>query len=204
MPELRRIVMLRHGETDGESSVRFHGATDVPLSEEGRAHMRQARDALANEWFDLLVASPLRRSWESARIVCGGQAPVRIEPDFREIDFGRWEGLTLEEIQQRDPILFGDWQARAQGFAFPGGEKRADFVARVEAGLERVLASGARSALLVLHKGPIRAIAEKLLGEALPGDQPGLGCAVSLSRGADGRWQPGRRSSNPPGLASSS
>jgi broad specificity phosphatase PhoE len=198
--ELRRLVMLRHGETEGNSSVRFHGSGDVPLSDEGRAHMRRAAHALATEWFDLVVASPLRRSWEGARIVAGG-APLRVEEGFREVDFGRWEGLTAEEIQRSDPVLYNDWQERAPGFEFPDGELRAHFTERVERGLERVLESGAKSALLVLHKGPIRTIAAKLLGEELPKGEPGLGEFVDLYRNADGHWHRGRPSSDPPALA---
>jgi broad specificity phosphatase PhoE len=196
MTPLHRIVLVRHGETDGNSSVRFHGSGDVELSEAGRDHMRRVGQGLAGEWFDLVVASPLRRSWEGARIVAAG-APVRVEADFREIDFGRWEGLTAEEIEASDPILYRDWQERVPGFEFPGGETRKSFLERVHRGVDALLASGARSALLVLHKGPVRAIAARLLGEELPPGEPGLGESVSASRGASGRWHLGRRGSDP-------
>ena len=97
MSNLRRLVLIRHGETTGQSSIRFHGSSDVALSDEGRVQMREAARGLRTEVFDLIVASPLRRSWESARILSGG-APVRLEPDFREIDFGRWEGIPWKSV----------------------------------------------------------------------------------------------------------
>ena len=123
MRRMRRLVLVRHGETEGESSVRFHGCSDVDIDAQGREQMRRAAKQI-RRIPALVVASPLRRAWRSAEIVARG-APVRLEPDFREIDFGRWEGLTLEEIRQRDPILFEDWQKRAPGFEYPGGEPRA-------------------------------------------------------------------------------
>jgi broad specificity phosphatase PhoE len=199
MSRLRRIVLIRHGETVGDSSVRFHGSSDVELSEEGRSQMRQASRGLRCEAFDLVLASPLRRSWEGAWIVAGG-SPVRLESDFREIHFGRWEGMTKEEIEASDPVLFKEWQERAAGFEFPGGELRGEFQTRVLRGLERLERGGAASALIVTHKGTIRAIAEKLLGEPLEEGAPALGTAVDLSRSPDGRWLRGRRGSNPPGL----
>ena len=199
MSRLQRIALLRHGQTEGNSRERFHGAGDVALSREGQAEMRAAGAALAREWFDLVVASPLQRSWQGAVIVTGGSAPVRIEPEFREVHFGRWEGLTAKEIEEQDPILYREWQ-EGRDFVFPGGERRSDFQARVECGLARVLATGARSALLVLHKGPIRAIARKLVGEALPPGQPALAECLFLARSAAGRWHLGLRGSNPPGL----
>jgi probable phosphoglycerate mutase len=188
--------MLRHGETVGNSSVRFHGAGDVPLSDEGRSQVRAAARGLRQEVFDLVAASPLRRSWEAALLVAGG-APVRIEEGFREIHFGRWEGLTAAEIERRDPVHYREWRERAPGFEFPGGEIRAEFRARVGAAFDQIAASGAKGALLVCHKGVIRAIAERLLGQPLPDDEPQLAGAVGLSRGASDAWVLGRRGSEP-------
>jgi broad specificity phosphatase PhoE len=193
---LRRLVMLRHGETVGNSSVRFHGAADVPLSESGRAQMLAAARALRQECFDLVVASPLRRSWEAAALVAGG-APVRIEDGLREIDFGRWEGLTSEEIERRDPVLHREWRARVPGFEYPGGELRAQFRARVMQAFARIEATGAEGVLLVGHKGVIRTLAESLLGAPLADGEPDLACAVGLSRDPAGAWFAGRRSSEP-------
>jgi broad specificity phosphatase PhoE len=199
MSKLRRIVMIRHGETVGNSSVRFHGSGDVALSDAGREQLRRTARRLRGENFDAVVASPLRRSWEGAAIVAGA-APVRLESDFREIHFGHWEGMTAEDIRASDPVLYEDWQAKAKGFEFPGGEPRAEFRARVERGLDRLLQSGATAALLVVHKGIIRTIAETLLGSAIEEGQPELGGLVSLSLRPDGSWTPGRRSSDPAAL----
>ena len=196
---MRRIVMIRHGETVGESSIRFYGSTDVELSKTGEDQMRAARAVLDGERFDFYVASPKQRSWKSAQIV-SNSAPVRLESDFREIHFGRWEGLTREEIQAEDPVLAEDWISGAAIFEYPHGEPRAEFRARVEAGLERLLASSGNSALLVLHKGVIRIIHEKLTGSVLEEGQPDLGCVVELTQKLDGSWAAGRSSSNPAGL----
>ena len=196
MSQLRRLVLVRHGETVGESSVRFHGVSDIELSDEGRAQMHEARWRLRKEVFELAVASPLRRAWEAAHILVGG-AEVQLDGGLREVNFGRWEGLTAEEIQARDPVLYEDWRARVRDFNYPGGERRADFRERVEGSLERIASSGVANVLVAAHKGVIRVIAEKLLEEPLPEGEPALGAVVSLSRGAKGRWHLGRRGSNP-------
>lgn len=193
---MRRIVLIRHGETAGESKIRFHGSMDVELSEEGKAQMRAARAKLDGERFDLVVASPLKRAWCGAWVL-GAGAPVQLESDFREIHFGRWEGLTREEIKATDPILFEDWEKRAAGFEYPNGEKRAVFDARIEAALQRLIARPENSALVVIHKGVIRTIAEKLTGCTLEAERPELGGIVEITRGADGKWFLGKNSSNP-------
>jgi broad specificity phosphatase PhoE len=187
MSRLRRIFLVRHGETDGESSIRFHGSTDVDLSAEGREQVARAGHQVRRQPIDLVIASPLRRSWKAAWIV-GGGAPVRLERDFREVDFGRWEGLTMEEIQARDPDLCREWISGADGFGYPEGESREGFRARIVRGLERLMAADAHSALLVLHKGVIRVIVDQLTGEALPLGDPDLGGVVTLTRDARGGW----------------
>ena len=124
-----------------------------------------------------------------------------VESDLREVHFGRWEGLTREEIEASDPVLYADWQQGAADFAYPGGEVRADFRERVGCGLARLQASGATSALVVVHKGPIRVIAEQLLGQSDHAAELALGAALELTRRSDGSWFQGRRGSDPEGLA---
>jgi broad specificity phosphatase PhoE len=187
---MRLLVLVRHGESEGNSGQRLIGSGDPALSAEGREHMREARTALARQVIDLVVASPMRRSWQSAQALLGADVPLRLEPAFREIDFGRWEGKRLAEAEAADPIAYRQWREGDPGFG-----------ARVEGALERLLAEPATSALLVVHKGVIRTIVEKLTGEPLADrDRPALGEVILLGRGPDGRWRHGGRSSNPPGV----
>jgi broad specificity phosphatase PhoE len=197
MNRLRRIVLLRHGDTVGNSRERYHGSGDVALSDEGRAQMRAAGRRLATEVFEVVAASPLRRAWQSAALLAGG-SPVLLVPEFREIDFGRWEGLTAQEIEAQDPVLYRAWRENAADFEFPGGERRAAFRARVVKGLDALARTGAENAFVVAHRGVIRAIGEHLLGTPLA-NPPELGEIVSFTRDGE-RWFLGRRSSNPPAL----
>ncbi len=188
---LERIILVRHGETEGQSSIRYFGATDVPLSAVGREQVRQARARLADEAFEVVWASSLSRAAESARILAPDR-PIQIEADFREVDFGRWEGLTREEIAALDPELFALWQRDLARFDYPGGERREDFRARIARGLGRLRASGASSALVVAHKGVVRTLHELTSGEILAGPEPALGGVVQVWRDRLGHWRSGR------------
>ena len=183
-----RLVLVRHGETVGESSIRYNGITDVVLSSEGRRQAEAARLALAGETFDCVVASPLSRAWQTATGLSPNQA-IELEEDFREVNFGEWEGLTREEIIARDPELHAEWERERPNFVYPGGDARADFRMRVERGLERLLDTNPPSALVVAHKGVIRVLAAALTGEELPPSEPHLGTVIRLSNAAGGAWR---------------
>jgi broad specificity phosphatase PhoE len=196
VPEL---VLIRHGETVGQSSIRLYGSTDVALAPEGEQQAAAAGRVLAGRRFDAVFSSPLARAHRSAQVVLQHipHPPVQIElvEGFREIDFGRWEGWTWDEVEARDPDTLARWSSEGPAFCFPEGEVRRDFVARVQAAVgpsvEHRFAAGAEQVLAVVHKGVIKAVAARLLdvpfteleGLALP-----LG-AVRRLRTHAGRWR---------------
>ncbi len=168
MSEPRRIWLVRHGETEGQSSIRYHGSNDVPLSDVGRAQIRALAPWLQGVDFAHVVHSPLSRAAESAAILATacGIAPQRLRRDdrLREFSFGHCEGMTIEEIEAAFPEWWRDNQVgRTDGY--PGGEKRVDFAARVAAAM-RDLASEPwhRDLLVVVHRGTVRQAVRTLLG----------------------------------------
>jgi len=200
MTTVRRLILVRHGETLGNSSSRYHGSSDVELAPAGIDEMHAARRALQIEEDGFVIAaSPLKRAWKGAWII-GDGAPVRLVDGFREIHFGRWEGLTREEIEAADPVGFADWESGKEGFEYPGGEARAAFRERVLKALAQLLGARAHTAVVVTHKGVIRTIVEALTGTTLEREQPPLGGVVQLVSQPDGSWTLGVRSSDPPGL----
>src|SRR5712692_2977005 len=104
MKQDNTLILVRHGETEGQSSVRYYGRTDVVLSELGRAQMRAVRVALNRAHgaprFARVFSSPLRRALEGARLIAGDRPIVTID-EFIEVDFGLFESLTAEEIRDR-------------------------------------------------------------------------------------------------------
>jgi broad specificity phosphatase PhoE len=159
------IVLVRHGQTTGQSNRRYFGATDIPLSDFGRRQMMATADALAQVEFDAALTSPLRRARESAAIVLEGRPlPARVVEGFREVNFGRWEGWTVEEIAARDPIGYRVWQTAGLEFRFPGGDSRLGFRERIEETAAALAGEPFRCALWVLHKGVIRVTLTALTG----------------------------------------
>lgn len=108
---MTRFYLLRHGETEwNQNGNRYCGRSDIPLSEKGKEQAARAMDALRDISFQAAYSSTLRRSRETAeRIALPHGIPVKEDTRIVEIDFGRWEGLTKEEIIERDPQGWKDW-----------------------------------------------------------------------------------------------
>ena len=93
---------MRHGVTILHGL--YAGSTDVPLAEEGRTQAMQAGKILAGKNINHIFCSPLIRCRESLTLL-GLEAFSEIDENLREIDFGRWEGRSFEEISQVDAAL---------------------------------------------------------------------------------------------------
>jgi ribonuclease H / adenosylcobalamin/alpha-ribazole phosphatase len=152
-------LLLRHGQTPMSVQRRYAGRTDVPLTETGLAQAAAAAKRLASAAIDAIVASPLRRTVQTAEAVAAVTGlPVTTDAGFRETDFGDWDGLTFAEVRERWPSEMTAWLADPQ-VAPPGGESFADVSERVTAALARLLAARAgQRVLLVSHVTPIKTL----------------------------------------------
>ena len=169
----RRVWLVRHGETEGQSSIRFHGANDVPLSDVGRAQIRDLVPLLGGAHFSRVLHSPLSRATESTQILVdalaqeGGASDLTTSTDerLREISFGACEGMTREEIDDAYPSFWSDYEAGKLD-AFPLGEARSAFAARVTSVIEDLVVDDWHGdALLVAHRGTVKHAICSLLGE---------------------------------------
>jgi alpha-ribazole phosphatase len=154
-----KVILIRHGDTGRQYRDRFIGATDVPLSPEGRLQSALLAQSLRRAAVVKCLASPALRTRETVRAALDGSAlSPEFEPDIREVDFGDWEGKTFEEIRASDPEAVDRWAAYRPDFAFPRGEAIAAFVERVVKTGSRIAADPAETVAVVTHAGVIRAL----------------------------------------------
>ena len=154
------IYLLRHGEVAQADPRRFIGHLDVPLSAHGEAQCHAQARRLSGLTIAALYTSDLMRARRSGEIIGRphGLTPTLV-PDLREIAMGRWEGLTADQIRQREPDAFADWMARIGEFPFPDGESVPDLVARVGPAFDAIVAKAAGAAVaIVAHGGTNRAL----------------------------------------------
>ena len=171
--EATTLLLVRHGVTPHTSEKRFSGglaSANPGLSDEGRAQLREVADWLAPlaERVDAVVASPVRRTQESAAILAErlGQ-PVATEHGFAEAEFGSWDGLTFAEVAERDPAGLEAWLGSLE-VAPGGGESFRAVEERVVAALGRVIEQYAgKTVAVVSHVTPIKTVVAHALGAPL-------------------------------------
>jgi broad specificity phosphatase PhoE/ribonuclease HI len=149
--------LLRHGQTEHTPERRFSGRNDLPLSRTGRAEVKAAAARAAELGIEVVVASPLRRTRETAELVAASlDLPVEFDEDLVELDFGDLEGLTFEEATAKHPLAARRMMSDIS-VAAPGGESVADVGARVARARRRILSAHAgRTVLVVSHVTPIK------------------------------------------------
>ena len=164
-----RLLLLRHGETAWNRERRFQGWTDTPLSEAGLAQAEAAARELKEHALAAVYASPLQRARDTAALIAAPHGlEVETDPDFKEVSFGQWEGLTVDEVRERDAALYAAWVETPHLVFPPEGESLAEARLRVLAGLERLRAGHPDAVVcLVAHGIPVRILILEALGLGL-------------------------------------
>lgn len=153
------LLMARHGQTDLNTDERWQGRLDEPLNAAGRTQAEQLAQSLPGG-IQALVVSPMLRAHQTAEPVVRALGLVpRFDPDFRERDFGIFEGLTAEEAAQQFPELAARNVAYRWDEEPPGAEPTRAVVDRVAAGLARLCEQHAdQTVLLVTHGFVVRCL----------------------------------------------
>ena len=154
--DAHEVVLVRHGETEWSRSGKHTGRTDIPLAERGRQDARAVGDALRNRTFALVLTSPLTRAAETCRLAGYGEVAVQRD-EFREWDYGAYEGRTTAEIRRERP----GWTLWRDGV--PEGESIEEVAARVDRVIPE-LRSIDGDALLFAHGHVLRILAARWLG----------------------------------------
>lgn len=155
-----RVLMIRHGESQGNAEGFFAGQTDIPLTPLGHRQAACTAEYLKDRAIDRIYSSDLIRAMQTAEPTARMHGlPVIPEPGLREIFAGKWEHVPYRELPERFPESRAVWQAHI-GLAQPdGGESVAAVAERIRATVERLVrANPGRCIALFSHALPIRSM----------------------------------------------
>ncbi len=163
---MSRLLLVRHGDTELNSAERYWGHSDVKLSATGLRQAERLRDRLAAERIDAIYSSDLGRASVTAETIGSRhQLEVITCSELREVNFGKLEGLTFEEISQLYPEVTKLWVEGNPELKYPGGESLIGFNKRVSDFASRLEKhTPEETILIVAHSGSLRTLLCQLLG----------------------------------------
>jgi probable phosphoglycerate mutase len=188
-----QVIFIRHGETDWNRIKRIQGHVDIPLSQHGLQQAEQLGARLAREGrIDAVYSSDLQRAQQTARPFAAALGlEVRLSEGLRERFYGAFQAHDSDEINEKFPAEYIEWQTRDPGFSPPGeGESQRVFYHRVVHAMEPVVAAhpGGRIAV-VAHGGVLDCIYRFAMKLPLrdPRNWPLLNCSINIvDYGKDG------------------
>lgn len=197
---MRQIIyLIRHGHTSGTENNIMYGSTELPVTEDGLQEIRDmaARDVYPDPEDAVMYTSGMLRTEQTFEAIYG-DAEHSVEPLLREIDFGRFEMMTIEEILADE---YGKlWlTGEVENPEFEGGDTLDGFITRVNRGLKNIIENAKESALekaiAVIHGG----VMSYLMQDMFPDEKedmwdwtpyPGCGYVVELKEGKALNWKP--------------
>lgn len=167
---VKRIVLIRPGETEWNRQGRWQGWVSIPLNDLGRRQATALANFIRHIGMGALYTSDLKRALETAECLAQplGFTPI---PDarLRERNIGLWQGLTLDEMRAWYPDEYATMLSDIDGYRIPGGESRNDVRARVTEALNDILKQSSSETVGILsHTTAIKV----LLGDLIPGYNP--------------------------------
>jgi len=162
-PERTRIYLARHGEVVNHGV--YNGQTDVDITLTGLKQMERLRDLLKDKNLSAVYCSDLRRTQKGAEIIAQphGLVPQGF-PHFREMHFGRWQGLNYQGVMEKYPTDIPQWINNVETFRIPAGESVGDVRERAIPKLQELVEFHREQEFALVSHGALNRV---ILAEAL-------------------------------------
>ena len=160
-----KLYVLRHGETEGNVAGVMSGHQEVFLTEKGKEEARKVRDILPEKKIDLIIASPLKRTVQTAEIVSDGKIPIIYDDRLKSRNHGEFAGMKRTDVNLKE---YWDYNLNKQ---YKEAESVRDLYNRAREMIYYVKEKYPdKTVLLVTHSGVCRAIYHYFNGIRTDGD----------------------------------
>lgn len=158
---ITKIIFVRHGEAEGNFERVFHGQTDSNLTDKGHIQAKKAAMKLKNEDIDVIYSSPLKRAYETAKYIADEKGIEQIITDegLMEIYGGEWENVKWEDLPQKWPEEYDDWEHHPHLHCMPAGESMKQAYCRIVDTVSKIANENkGRNICIVTHGTVLRAL----------------------------------------------
>jgi broad specificity phosphatase PhoE len=163
---LLRIILIRHGQTEWNRHERFRGWVDIDLDDMGIRQAEAAAPRIVQWEVTAIYSSPLKRAMATAQIIANRlNLPVVPLEGLNDMNFGIWQGISVEETKENYPELFDLWRYSPQRLQIPQGESLDDVRKRVVATIDDLTSRHQNTTIaLVTHRVVCKVLLCHLLG----------------------------------------
>jgi len=166
MSTIKKIIMVRHGETKWNTENRIQGQANTPLTELGIKQAQQTGKALHKENISEIYSSDLGRAMQTAKVINKYlNLSITKKEGLRERNYGVLQGISFDELDDKFPVIRLNLNSRDPNYVIPGGESIFQFSQRVSTCINSIIAnSNASNLLLVVHGGVLERFFHTVLG----------------------------------------
>ncbi len=154
---MKKIYLIRHGETESNRKGIFRGRLDIPLSKKGEEQAELLVEYFKDKKIEIVFSSPLSRAFKTAKI-CFPQNNVFKDELLNNLDLGEWSGKEKEEIKIKSPAEWAKWVNHPEKIKFPKGETLGDVYKRAKKLLFKLSGIKEDNIALVSHRSVIKTI----------------------------------------------
>lgn len=153
-----KLIFIRHGQTDWNLQGKIQGSYDSVLNDTGIKQAMELSEKLLNldYKFSKIYTSPQKRALKTAEIL-SEYSNIDYFPieDLKEINMGKWEGLSWEEVEMKYPTEYREWYLNRQYTKTPDGESYDDMLKRVLKAIKKIIAENNDDVVIVSHSAII-------------------------------------------------
>ncbi len=166
-----RIVLIRPGATDYDREQRIQGDLDIPLSDEGDREVAQLVEQLAGRGIERVYAPDCQPARQTAEAVARGLGVKykRLER-MQNLNHGLWQGMPIEEVRQKQPRVYRQWQEQPENVCPPEGEMLSEADARVRAAMARLLKKHREGTIALVVPEPVASLVRRFISRTDLGD----------------------------------
>lgn len=162
---MKKIFLVRHGESKWNVLKKIQGQQDVPLTDRGKSQAYQIGDRLLSEKIDSIYSSDLKRAYDTAAII-GKKLQIDVNPmtELREISFGQWEGASYDKIYSTNHKEIILWRKAPEKLNIDGIESLKKLQLRAMSAVKKIINSETgNNILIVSHSATLKTIILGLL-----------------------------------------
>ena len=162
---MRKIYLLRHGQSEWNLLGKVQGQSDIELNEKGIEQAHKAAQVFLDKEIDAIYSSDLKRAYQTAEVI-GDKLSLEVNTlcGIREMNFGTWEGLPIETIERDHLDHYKTWRTAPHEITFVDGENLAKVQERALAAVNKIISETShKNILLVSHGTAIKSLILGLL-----------------------------------------